>query len=300
MIKLHRRKHDWRSSSSARRKAFFYAEAEAQAYDAAADLNTPLFSLMHETMLTLVRQHRNSLPPEAHSEPFSILDIGSGTGAESLDVLVQYPKSRVVALDLCKPMHALFKAKAAAVLGSEQVRSRVKCLTGDVAGPVGAAANLRRALSEWTRADRYDVVISALTLHHLSTSEKRRVYSRIASVLKPGGLFLNGDLFTYASPTLAQAAQDFGLNWIRKQFTNPDRRLKKARDSLGAKAAPMMDMWLDHCVRFNTPDPIESSADAGIGVRTLQGQAAMLTESGFSEVACPFRYWEVGILWGLR
>jgi tRNA (cmo5U34)-methyltransferase len=291
---------EWRTNSSARRKAFFYAEAEAQAYDAAADLNTPLFSLMHETMLALVRQHRESSLPEPKAEPFSILDIGSGTGAESMDLLVQYPQSQVVALDLCKPMHALFKAKAADILGSAKLAKRIKFLTGDVAGPVGSAANLRRTLREWTGADRYDIVITALTLHHLSTSEKRRVYSRIASVLRLGGLFLNGDLFTYATPTLAQAAQDFGLDWIRKQFTNPDRTLKKARDSLGSKAGPMMDLWLDHYVKYNTPDPIESSSDAGIGVGEVQGQASMLTAAGFREVACPFRFWEVGILWGLR
>ncbi len=288
-------------SEAERRRAFFYAEADADLYDAAADLSTPLYSLMHHALIELVRQHRDSQPQRTQKAPFFVLDIGSGTGAESIAVLGQFPKSHVVALDLCEPMHALFRRKAEEVIGSEAAGTRCRYITGDVAGAAGNTSSLLHPLKEWGQTDPFDIVISALALHHLTTTEKRKVYGRIASVLKPGGLFVNGDLFTFQSPTMARMANQFGLNWIRKQFSTPDQQFKHMRDSLGKRASPMMQAWLDHYVNANLPDPIESSVDSGADTaRGLKGQARMLVEAGFSQVACPFRYWEVGILWAKR
>jgi hypothetical protein len=131
----------------------------------------------------------------------------------------------------------------------------------------------------------------------LTTSEKRSAYERIFSVLPPGGIFVNGDLFSYASKSMSDMATKFSINWIRKQFTDPEAHLRPLRDSLGHSAQTIMDAWIDHCTHHNLPDPIESQrADE---VRII-GQADMLLDVGFAEVACPFRYWGIGLLWAKR
>ena len=291
-----------RSRSEAdRRKAFFYAEADASLYDAAADLNTPMFSLMHETMQYLVRQHREALNNQGKGNHFVCLDIGSGTGAESIGILKDFPDSRVVAFDLCEPMHEIFRTKAKAAIGTEGEKNRCRYLSGDIASEAGSQTILLKPIEDWDQREGYDLVISALTLHHLTPTEKKEVFQRIWSVLNPDGLFINGDIFTYQSPTMAHMANDFGLEWIRKQFTTPDPHLKSMLDSLGNRKSAMMESWLEHYMLYNLPDPIESTDQAGCNLQNMHiGQAEMLVEAGFSEISTPFRFWEVGIVWAKR
>ena len=282
-----------------RRRAFFYAQADADVYDMAAELNTPLYGLLHDTVRELVRQHWAEAAARDRHTPFTFLDIGSGTGAESLPILQEFPGSRMVAFDLCQPMHKLFRDKATAALGEGAVAARCRFVLGDIASEEGTEEALLRQIEGW--ATQYDMILSALALHHLTTDEKRGVYHRIGNVLKPGGLFINADLFTFQAPTLARSANQFATDYIRKQFTDPDPPLRAARDQLGARARPMMEAWLDHYRNYNFPDPVEGAADAGWeGGDPRRGQAAMLAEAGFTEVGCPFRYWELGILWAKR
>lgn len=281
-----------------RRRAFFYAEAQAASYDVAADLNTPLFSLLQRTLFDLVANHLE-LVAGGRDQPFVVLDIGSGTGAESLPILKAYPNSRIVAFDLCEPMHETFRAKAVDELGEDAVARRCLFVTGDIAEPAGSPDALLSHIGKWGGSSRYDIVISSLALHHLTTPEKRLVTGRVAEVLAPGGLYLNADIFSYASPTMAKAANDFGIEWIRTNFSNPPADLKPLKDALGDHAGPMGDAWIDHYINFNLPDPVDSLCDAS-GSSPSGDQAQMLVEAGFAEVAVPFRFWEIGILWALR
>src|SRR5207253_2150326 len=114
-------------------------------------------------------------------------------------------------------MHAIFCEKAEEALGKQATAVRCQFVSGDIASEAGTADALMRRLAMWDASGGYDMTLSAFALHHLTTSEKREVYQRIHDVLKPGGLFINADLFTYHSPTLARLATDFGLNWIRTQ-----------------------------------------------------------------------------------
>jgi tRNA (cmo5U34)-methyltransferase len=42
--------------------------------------------------------------------------------------------------------------------------------------------------------DHFDLIVSALALHHLPASEKALLFARIASSLRPGGVFVLGDV----------------------------------------------------------------------------------------------------------
>lgn len=287
-------------SAAERRRAFFYAELQAPYYDAAADLNTPLFTLMQKTLFDLVRLHRAGVPPAEAERVFVVLDIGSGTGVESLPILRAFPSSRIVAFDLCEPMHDEFRRKACEEFGEAEVAARCQFVTGDIAEDAGATLALSDYSAKWVPTRQYDIVISSLTLHHLTTAEKRSVSQRVASVLAPGGLFLNGDIFSYSSASMAKAANDFGIEWIRRNFSDPPAELRKLKEALGDQAGPMGEAWVDHYVNYNLPDPIDSLGRSGAAGDPKNDQAQMLIDAGFSEVAVPFRFWEVGILWAKK
>src|SRR5262249_20598639 len=49
-------------------------------------------------------------------------------------------------------------------------------------------------------AGPFDLVVSALAVHHLSGAEKADLFARVAAVLAPGGRFVLGDLVVPGDP----------------------------------------------------------------------------------------------------
>lgn len=271
-------------------RKLFFAELDAGMYDQTIELVVPLYRLMHETLIQLLRNHF-----EDFQASITVLDIGSGTGAETIGVLEEFPNANVVAVDLCGPMHTQLRKNFLAHFGS-QIRFEERCtvIEGDILGDECQPERLKALASG---SDGYDVVISAFTIHHLTQSEKARVYRRIHEALVPGGLFLNGDLFSFQSNRLARQALKFDLDWIDSRFDAPEPEFASAKGVRLDQRTELRDRWKEHYTEHNITEPVESSIDAkGHAV----GQASLLAESGFSEVAVPFRYWQVGILWAVK
>ena len=58
------------------------------------------------------------------------------------------------------------------------------------------AAGTEYVVCDYSRSDLggpYDIVCSALSIHHLSPEDKRLLFERIFTALKPGGIFVNAD-----------------------------------------------------------------------------------------------------------
>ena len=293
-----------RLSPTERRKRFFYGEADAPLYDDAVDLNTPLYGLVNRTVLDLLENHFGVAGTQKHARVHGyFLDIGSGTGAQSIAILKQFPKLHSVCLDLCEPMHRILEQKAAHVFGSAKFEERCTLITADFMSSAGSPRNLLKPLKRVGEDAKYKAVVTAFALHHLTNREKRRAYRRIFEVLEPGGLFVNADLFSFQSPTLKAAAQKFTIDYINKQHTDPDPEFATAFRAIGPARERLRKAWVRHCNQFNIPAPIECAGDRPSGSKrssTHDGQAQMLLEAGFAEVGCPLRYWQVGILWGKK
>lgn len=268
------------------RKKFFFAEAEAGLYDVSVELTTPLYRLMQETLLQLASEHLKS---KADQKEILVLDIGSGTGEESIPLLKTFPAVKVVAVDLSTPMHEQYKKR---LVEQGLSADRVRFVTGDIVGRDCTTDTLRSVLSDFADSESYDLAISALAIHHLSSTEKREAYRRIGDLLEPGSLFLNADFFTYEAKSLARQAHEYGCDWLYRQFTNPDDEYREVQSQLGDRAAALRDAWLDHYKNDNLPDPVYGESD--------KSQASMLRETGFSQIECPFMFWELGIIWALK
>ena len=101
-----------------------------------------------------------------------ILDIGAGTGLLSALLLQRYPEASLTALDISEQMLNVAKKRFA---GNPNVRY----ITGDY-----VTTNL---------GGRYDLICSALSIHHLIDKDKRNLYQRIYETLNPKGVFVNAD-----------------------------------------------------------------------------------------------------------
>jgi tRNA (cmo5U34)-methyltransferase len=104
----------------------------------------------------------------------TILELGVGTGETARRVLALHPKTQLIGIDASAEMLAEAKLPA---------------------------ADLRVArLEDPLPAGTYDLVVSALAVHHLDAAGKRDLFARVAAVLRSGGVFVLADVIVPANP----------------------------------------------------------------------------------------------------
>jgi ubiquinone/menaquinone biosynthesis C-methylase UbiE len=116
----------------------------------------------------------------ALSEPFNILELGCGTGVTTLHLLNSGRNATLTALDNEPAM--LNQARTSLVEALKE--GRLHLVEND------AWSYLRE-----TPAQSFDIVASAYTLHNFLNGYRDSVLEEIHRVLKPGGLFINGDRY---------------------------------------------------------------------------------------------------------
>jgi len=101
-----------------------------------------------------------------------VLDLGTGTGETLAAVLGRYDGAAAVGID-----------KNEAMLDAARTRFH------------GRAVELRVAeLTDPLPGGPFDLVVSALAIHHLEGPDKAALFGRVAHVLRPGGRFVLGDV----------------------------------------------------------------------------------------------------------
>jgi tRNA (cmo5U34)-methyltransferase len=106
-----------------------------------------------------------------------LLDLGVGTGETSRRCLEAHPGAHVIGIDASAEMLAV----AAEVLG-ERAELRVQRLEDPLPG------------------GPFELVVSALAVHHLDGSGKAELFRRIVPCLAPGGRFVMADVFVPDAP----------------------------------------------------------------------------------------------------
>jgi tRNA (cmo5U34)-methyltransferase len=106
-----------------------------------------------------------------------ILDLGAGTGETAARCLEAHPSARIVALDASPEMLEV----ASALLG-DRAELRLGRLEQDL--PEGP----------------FELVVSALAVHHLDGEGKADLFRRIRDRLAPGGRFVLADVIVPMRP----------------------------------------------------------------------------------------------------
>jgi tRNA (cmo5U34)-methyltransferase len=105
------------------------------------------------------------------------LDLGVGTGTTALGVLAVHPDAQVVGIDESADMAAYARR----------------------ALPAGADLRVAR-IEDPLPEGPFDLVVSALAVHHLDGEGKVDLFARVARVLAPGGQFVLGDVVVPDDP----------------------------------------------------------------------------------------------------
>lgn len=114
----------------------------------------------------------------------------------------------------------------------------------------------------------YDLAVSGLAVHHLTDDEKRRLFARVLESLSPGGVFIVRDVVLGATPHLTELYRGGWKSFMRS--TGEDD-----------------EVWLARHLKEDKPASVES-------------QTAWLSEAGFTDVACHWRYLNFAVFGGRK
>jgi len=214
----------------------------ANAYDRARRQLVPCFDDFYRAAIDLIPFDRDA--------PIAVLDLGAGTGLLAAFIAGVFPAARITLVDVAPEMLA---------------RARDRFAT--------SADRVRFIVSDYSRAPmdgRYDVVVSALSIHHLADGDKRALFARIHAALNEGGIFVNAEQVMGPTPAGERRNRAIWLRQVRERGVSDDDL-----------AAALERMRHDRM----TP---------------LDVQLRWLSEAGFRDVDCAYKSWMFAVYCGSK
>lgn len=187
--------------------------------------------------------------PYGTNDQFKILDLGAGTGLLSSLVKEAFPYCKITLSDISSEM--LEKAKKR--LGHSDSVSYIQndYINDEISG-------------------EYDVVISALSLHHSTQSELKSVFSKINNSLRNGGIFINADQILGRTPKIEIS---YEKAWLEQAKSNG-------------------------CTENEITVALERmTADKTLPLST---QINMLEQEGFKNTNCWYQYYRYAVYSGVK
>ena len=229
------------SASTGIRREF---DREARGYDVAAPASMPGYADLHRALLWGI--------PFVATRSFRVLELGVGTGTLTSQILSEFPHAELTGIDLSRRMIARAREKL------RPFRERVSLVAGDLGR---------------FEVRPYDVVVSALAIHHLPDAEKWRLFRRIYRCLTRGGYFGDGDDHLPEDPV------------FDTRYAAIASRLASTDGPAPGWSSPQ-EVWHEH-ERFDHPC-------------TLTAEVAALERAGFDHVGVPWRFFGQAVVWAYR
>jgi tRNA (cmo5U34)-methyltransferase len=192
-----------------------------------------------------------ALIPFDESDAIEVLDLGAGTGLFSQRVFNKYPRAKFVLYDLAAKMLAIARERF------QQHPNQFEYVVIDY--------------RDFQNSRKYDLVISSLSIHHLTDSEKKNLFGQVYRSLKDGGFFINIDQIK--GPT--QEMQNlYWTNWLRTV-----REKGAAEEQIQASIARRTKYDQD---------------------ALLADQLRWLSDTGFVNVDCVYKNYFIGVFFAKK
>ena len=194
----------------------------------------------YEEMLNLMFEY---LPPDL--SPSTILELGCGTGNLTRLIAERYPKAQIKAVDL--------SAENIRQCKEQKISSRIEYIKSDF-----------RSLD--ILRESVNLIISSISIHHLTNRDKEKLFYASYSWLKPKGILTFSDQFRGETDFLYQKHMS---RW--KEFAQEN-----------GVSAEAWDMWMKHQDEQDFHAPLLSHVQ-------------WLKAAGFKTVDCTWR----NLLWSI-
>lgn len=171
-------------------------------------------TLMH-TELPVYEAFQDAVAAETGSDARQLLELGTGTGETARRVLARHPKANLVGIDSSTEM----LARARVVLPGAKLHAT--------------------AIEDPLPPGPFDVVFSALAVHHLDGPSKADLFVRVAAALVPGGRFVLGDVVAPEDP-------DDAVTPIDPEIDRPSTIAEQRDWLVAAGFASVEVVWTHH------------------------------------------------------
>lgn len=192
-----------------------------------------------------------------------ILDLGCGYGDATDAVLQKAPDTSAVLIDF-----------------SDEMIGRAKERFKDNPKTELIKYDLNEGIPDTFGDESFDAVVSCFALHHVEFERRLPLYTRVCSVLKSGGIFINGDRFAEESPHINEWMFNTWVKWMTD----------RVRERLGvSKTFEQMKAR-----------QIESDQDLGDKPGSLWAMEKDLRTAGFSNVDCLYKNQIIAIIAAIK
>ncbi|MCC4771582.1 methyltransferase domain-containing protein [Methanosarcina sp. DH2] len=178
-----------------------------------------------------------------------ILDIGAGTGLLSSFMMKRYPEASFTLIDISEKMLDMAKDRF-------KNNSNVKYIAADY--------------SKYDFVEKYDMVISALSIHHLEDEDKRDLYKKSYSILKENGIFINADQVHGETPFIENLNKTTWRLYVEGSGL-PEEEILAGYERTKLDKDSKLDQQLD-----------------------------WLKETGFRDVSCIYKYYQFAVMFGRK
>ena len=127
-------------------------------------------------------------------EPKRIFDLGSGTGLLPSFWFKYFPNAEYVLCDIAQEMLEVAKKRFEGI------------------------PNVKYEVLDYSKnlpSGKVDLIISALSIHHLEHEAKKSLFKNIRSALSESGLFVNYDQFCCENPEMNEKIERYWINGIK-------------------------------------------------------------------------------------
>lgn len=193
----------------------------------------------------------------------NFLDLGCGDGFLGYFIYRLYPESHGVFLDISKEM--IDKAKL------KDSGNKSEFIVCDYSDP------------DWNNTiksvGKFDLIISGYSIHHVENETKRRIFKDLFALLNPGGIFLN--LEHVSSPT--EKIEDLFNDLFLSGMADYQKHIGDEKT-----AAEIKEIY---------HDPNHKKLNI---LESVENQCEWLRETGFSEVDCFMKVFELALFGGMK
>lgn len=179
----------------------------------------------------------------------AVLDVGAGTGLFSSYILNKFPNANMTLIDLSDNMLEIAKQRFSTL------------------------SNVNYIVDDYTThpfQQKFDIIISSLSIHHLTDMEKKDFYQQAYSMLNEGGVFINAD-------------QVLGQTEFLEELYKKDWSIKIENSGL-------------------TQEQVKAAYERTKldKMSTLADQLTWLNNSGFEDVDCVYKYFNFVVMFARK
>ena len=216
----------------------------ASKYDSNRKKLIPCFDELYSIPISLI-----TLIPGKKSTRLNVLDIGAGTGLLTSFLLEKYPDSNVTLIDMAVGMMDIAKIRF-------KGNNNINYIIADYV--------------DYDFGGIFDVIISAMSIHHLTHNDKQGLFAKIYNHLRPGGLFVNAEQILGNTETIEA--------YYKKEWEKTIRQSGVPEEEIAA--------WKER-LKLDRESTVEQ-------------QINWLKDAGFTDADCAYKFYKFAVIFGVK